>query len=314
MSPPTLHETATRTETALVGWRIDRLRQALAGPLCIVGAGGSLPVARLWATLHARAGYPAWATTPLELRERIWPTDTVVLVLSASGRHHDILGAARHALTAGHAVHAVTGRADAPLIDLVREAGAHFQTLVLEGAGAEEGLAARNAAVPMVLLAGRLHARGDEQVDAGLFEVPALLPPDPFGGRPSDVVALGAGLARPAAEAFAHLVRESGLAPARTADARDFAHGEFVAVGAATRLAVFGLADQPWLAPYLAALPSAVAPLRLIDPRPGAPGAVALYARALDAAGIVMRAAGAKPGRESIPPWAATLYRLSVDD
>lgn len=313
MNPPTLQDTAARTETALVGWRLDRLRDALARPLVVVGAGGSLPVAGLWAALHARTGQPAWATTPLGSRERRWPSNAAVLVLSASGRHHDVLGAARHALAGGHPVHAVTTRADAPLVDLVREGGPRHQTIALEGPAFEEGLAARHAAVPMALLAGRLYARGEERVDAGLFEVPALVPLDPFGGRPGDVVALGAGLARPAAEAFAHLVRESGLAPARAADPRDFAHGEFVAVGPATRIAVFGLAAQRWLGPYLDALPIAVAPLRLVDPRPGASGAVALYARALDAAGVVMRAAGAQPGRESIPPWAAALYRLPVD-
>lgn len=310
---PTLQDTAARAETALVGWRLDRLRGALDRPLVVVGAGGSLPVAELWASLHARSGQPAWAATPLGLRERRWPRDAAVLVLSASGRHHDVLGAARHALAAGHPVHAVTNHADAPLIDLVREGGARHQTVALAGPSFEEGLAARHAAVPMALLAGRLYARGEERVDAGLFEAPALLPLDPFGGRPGDVVALGAGLARPAAEAFAHLVRESGLAPARAGDPRDFAHGEFVAVGPQTRIAVFGLGEQAWLGAYLAALPTAVAPLRLVDPRPGAAGAVALFARALDAAGVVMRAAGAQPGRESIPPWAAALYRLPVD-
>ncbi|MEZ4433751.1 MAG: hypothetical protein R3F65_15190 [bacterium] len=206
---PTLQDTAARAETALVGWRLDRLRGALERPLVVVGAGGSLPVAALWAALHARSGQPAWAATPLELREGRWPQGAAVLVLSASGRHHDVLGAARHALAAGHPVHAVTNRPDAPLIDLVREGGARHQTVALAGPSFEEGLAARHAAVPMALLAGRLYARGEERVDAGLFEAPALLPLDPFGGRPGDVVALGAGLARPAAEVFAHLVRES---------------------------------------------------------------------------------------------------------
>ena len=49
-----LIETARRADAGLVGWRIDRLRDALAGPLCIVGAGGSRAVARLWAALHRR--------------------------------------------------------------------------------------------------------------------------------------------------------------------------------------------------------------------------------------------------------------------
>ncbi len=304
-----LIETARRAEGGLVGWRLDRLRDALAGPLCIVGAGGSRTVARLWAGLHRRAGHPAHAPSPLDVR--LDPPLHPVLMLSGSGRHHDILGAAEAALRAGRAVHAVTTNPDAPLIDRVRRADASHHTVALTGPAVKEGLAARHALVPMALLAARLHGvDGVAAVEA--FEgSPADIERAErlAAARPSDVVALGAGLARPAADVFAHLVRESGFAPARAADPREFAHGQFMAAGPRTWLVWFAVDEQrPWAEPMWQGQPRSVT--RIAGSGPA--GALQIYARALNTAGALMRAAGATPGRADIPPWGAKLYRMKL--
>lgn len=308
-----LIESARRAENGLVGWRLDRLREALAGPLCIVGAGGSRTVARLWAALHRRAGHPAYTPSPLDLH--LEAPRHPVLLLSGSGRHHDLLGAAEAALRSGQPVHAVTTSAEAPLIDRLRRADESHQTLALTGPAVKEGLAARHALVPMALLAGRMYGvDGVAAVEA--FAEPAGRPdPDTrlaeqlAEAAPGDVVVFGAGLGRPAADVFAHLVRESGFAPARAVDPREFAHGQFMAFGPRTRAVVFASDDQsPWMQPFCDALPRSAA---LVGP-PGAAGALALYARALRMAGALMRAAGATPGRADIPPWGAKLYRMQV--
>lgn len=301
-------DTARRAEGGLVSWRVDRLRADLAGPLVVIGAGGTAPLARLWAELHARTGHAAWATTPLELRERPLPTGAQVLVLSASGRHHDILGAARHALDAKARVHAVCTRADAPLIDMVRGADASHHAVVLPGPARKQGLATRAAGVPLLVLMQAVYGGG--MAAAALFDLsPIELPPSP----PSDVVALGAGLARPAADAFAQLVRESGLAPARAADPRDFAHGAFMAVEPQTWLVIFGLSSQRWLGPFCQALLDGPICLRLSAPGGPVEAAARLYARALATADQAMHAFDARPGRSDIPSWAARIYRLPVD-
>ncbi len=301
-----LLETARR---AAAGLAVDprpaqRLGRALAGPLTVVGAGGSRPVARLWAALHRRAGHPARAPSPAGLRES--PPDTPILILSASGKHPDILGAAEAGLRAGVPVHAVTTRADAPLVARVRAAG--HVAVVVEGPAVKEGLAARHAPLPMAVLAARMYGVDDP---APLFAADGA--PDAFAAafarRPADVVALGAGPARPAADAFAHLMRESGLAPARSDDPREFAHGQFMAVRPATRLVVFGLVGQRGLDPFIAALPAAQT-RSIVETRPGVAGAVALYARAVQAAGQAMRAADTRPGKDAVPPWGAALYRM----
>lgn len=307
-----LVETARRADAGLVGWRLDRLQADLEGPLCLVGAGGSRPVARLWAELHRRRGHRVQTPTPLDVH--LMPPDGPVLILSASGRHHDILGAAEAALAAGGPVHGVCTKADAPLLVRLRAADAHHHTVALTGPAVSEGLAARHGAVPMALLAGRVFGLdGDAAVQAFAAVQADRAPAERLAAdAPADVVALGAGLGRAAAEVFAHTLRESGLAPARAADPREFAHGQFVAVGPRTRLAVFGLAEQPWLAPFVEALPAEIAPLVVVEQATGAAGALALFARALDCAGIAMKAAGATPGREAIPPWGAKLYRMPV--
>lgn len=308
-----LIETARRADAGLVGWRLDRLRQALAGPLCIVGAGGSRAVAMLWAALHRMTGAPATTPSPLALRSDR-PT-TPVLILSGSGRHHDILGAAEAALAAGVAVHGVCTSAEAPLLDRLRRADPGLQTVALDGPTVREGLAARHALVPAALLAGRVHGLdGLDAVDAfarvdGEVERAETL----AAARPGDVVVLGAGRARGAAEIFAHLLRESGFAPARAADPREFAHGQFVAVRPTTRLVLIGSTAQPWLPPFSAALPDGQT-TRIVDDRDGVLGALGLFARALNCAGETMAAAGATPGREAIPDWGAKLYRMPVPD
>lgn len=307
-----LIDTARRAEGGLVSWRVDRLRADLSGPLVVVGAGGTAPLARLWAGLHARAGHPAWARTPLELRERPLPDGAQVLMLSASGRHHDVLGATRHALDAGARVHAVCTRADAPLIDIVRSADAAHHAVVLPGPAQKQGLATRAAGVPLLVLAQAVHGgdSGGAVAGSALFEVePTPLP----RSRPRDVVALGAGLARPAAEAFAQLVRESGLAPARADDPRDFAHGAFMAVTPDTWLVIFGLPDQRWLGPWCQALLDGPTSVRLIAEGGPVEAAARLYARALTTADQAMQAFDARPGRADIPGWAARIYRLPIE-
>ena len=103
----TLAQTAQATEAGLVGWRLERLRSATAGPLAIVGAGAMRTAAMLWARLHEKRGYPAWAMTPYQVVERGVPPGTRVLSLSVSGRHHDMLRAAHVIRDLGRDAHAV---------------------------------------------------------------------------------------------------------------------------------------------------------------------------------------------------------------
>ena len=77
-----LARAAEETESSLVGWRVERLRTALDGPLAVVAAGVPRAAALLWARLHEAWGRPAWATTPYEIAQRGLPQGARALVLS----------------------------------------------------------------------------------------------------------------------------------------------------------------------------------------------------------------------------------------
>jgi fructoselysine-6-P-deglycase FrlB-like protein len=102
MGKPYVEEVAALPQTyrsALAGTltAAAAVRRLLGGPLVAVGSGGSLSAAVFAATLHERfGGLSARAVTPLALRElaRHAP-DTSYLLLSASGRHPDVLDAFR---------------------------------------------------------------------------------------------------------------------------------------------------------------------------------------------------------------------------
>ena len=150
---------AQRVEAKLVGWRLNRLRSALRGPLVVVCAGALRPVAALWARLHEAHGHPAWTVTPYDFIERSMPQDTQVLILSRGGRHHDILAAVRHAHRLGCSVHAVVESAKAPLVSIVRGDAPDNELVVLAGASHLEDPAQTTRLVPTAVLAAALYTQ-----------------------------------------------------------------------------------------------------------------------------------------------------------
>ena len=311
ISSDTLAETAHRCETDLVGWRITRMREALAGaPLVVVATGSTHSAALLWARLHEETGHAAWASTPHDFVARALPPGTRVLLLSGSGRHHDMLRAARHAVRCAPAVHAAVCTHRPPLGDLLRDAGDQNGVIQLTGPDAGlDGFLPLRALVPMIVLAARV--RGTPGLLAPVFGTarPASVPPTP----PRDVVVLGAGLATPAAADFAIKVRESGLAPASYADPRDFAHGAWRAADPErTWLVSFALPEQrPYLDAMLADLP--LPTVRIQTRRAGVEGALELLARGALTLARAIEHHGAEPHRAKIPAWATRLYHRAED-
>lgn len=305
-----LYEVAEEAEPALVGWRIERLRQSLSGPLAVVAAGGTRTAARLWARLHEHAGWPAWSMSPYELTQRPLPEGTRVLLLSASGRHHDLLAAARSAIARGAPTFAVTCDPRAPLCSVVREAREGNDAIVLPATAPRVGLVSPAAVVPMLVLAAGMYGGGPW---APCFRdaEPGPLPV----GRPRRMVVLGAGLAAPAAADFANKCLESGFAFARWTDARDFAHGEFMTVDPAdTWVTSFAIgAQRRYIGRFLAFLPHDVQVLKLETIREGAAGALRLLARGAVAFDRLAEAAGTLPTPADLPAWAKQVYKLPVE-
>lgn len=312
VTPETMADVVQRCEAQLVGWRVTRMREALAGaPLCVVAAGATHGAAQLWARLHEETGHPAWAATPYDFVARPLPARTRVLMLSTSGRHHDVLRAARHAVQRAPTVHAVVCQPGTPLADVLRDAGDQNGVLTLRAAEiGDEGLLPVHGVLPMLTLAARVRGVGGLLAPVFRAAEGAAVPLE----RPRDVVVLGAGLAAPAASDLAVKVRESGLCPAAAHDPRDFAHGAFMAYlpGHTVVVALGLLGQRAYLDRYLGDLPAPA--LRLQATRGGVEGALELFAQGALTLAALARAHGTWPARTDVPAWAGRLYHHAVDD
>ena len=202
-----MRETAAALESSLDTDRVQRFRSLLDGPLAIVASGGSYTTALLWAHLHESSGSPAWAMTPYAFAQRLLPAGTRVLLLSASGQHHDIVRNAELAIERGHDTRAVTCRVNSPLAERVGQAASSDAVLVVGEPAHADGLIAVQSVVAFSVLAARTYAGAGPW--APCFEDASISLP---ARVPRFVVAFGAGGAEPAAVDFdGRLVRRAQL-------------------------------------------------------------------------------------------------------
>lgn len=304
-------DTAERAEAALVGWRVDRLRAALRGPLAVVAAGCTATAARLWALLHRRSGQPAWVLTPDGLAEEGVPPGAGVLVISASGRHHDVLRAARIALDAGAPTHAVVADPDAPLVSLLRARDDRHQVMVLPPPVKRDQVLAVHGLVPLLVVAAQVYGEGGPFAPFFSRAEPAPVPTI----RPRLVAALGSGLAGPAAFDFACRTIESGIGAAWSTDARNFAHGGFMPLadrGDEAVVVSFALpAQRAYLDRYFRVFDAGVPVVRVETPFAGTAGALDLLARGLVTFERLLLQHRQPPRIEDLPSWGAAIYFLA---
>lgn len=304
-----LWRTAEQVETRLHGWRLERLRDDLRGPLAVVGSGGSYSASVFWARRHeATLGVPAWALTPYELVERGVPSGTHVLLLSVSGRNHDILRAARTSLERGWVTRAVVADSAAPLCGLLRRAGSGNDALIVEPPAHRDGVVSTHGFIAYAVLAARVY-------DGTGPWTPVIRDARAAGELPTELdyaVCLGGGQAWPAALHLRTMCLESGRAVAYADDPRSFAHGGFMALAAARRAAVFSFetaGQSDYLDRFLANMPDEVPVVRFRTRAEGARGALELVARGILSFGEMV--GGEAPGPEDVPDWARTLHYLA---
>ena len=234
--------------------------------------------AMLWAQLHEKRGYPAWAMTPYQFVERGVPPGTRVLFLSVSGRHHDMLRAAHVVRDLGRDAHAVIFNSGSPLGAMVRAADPDYGVMHLPEPVQRDSLTTIHSLVSMGVLAAAINEGGGPWAPSFYVQTQTL----PVG-RPGHVIVLGVGVSQPAAFDFASRCRASGCAPAHSTDLRDFAHGDLMTVGAEdTWLVGFSAGEQYGpMARALACVPPEIPRLHFTTEESGASGALQLMAQSI---------------------------------
>ena len=295
-----MRETAAGIESALDAGRVEQFRSLLDGPLAIVASGGSFTSALLWAHLHESAGSPAWAMTPYAFSQRLLPAGTRVLLLSASGHHHDIVRSAALSLERGHETRAVTCRARSPLAERLGPAMASGVVFVVNEPRYADGLIAVHALVAFAVLAARTYAGPGPWTPC--FDGSGMEPP---AHVPRFVVAFGAGAAEPAAVDFANKCQEAGLTPAWHTDVRHFAHGQFMMLRSSDTdplLVAFATRSQrAYVERFAAALPTGTSLHRIEVDTEGAVAALSLLARSMRSFERLVERGGGPPTLEVLP-------------
>lgn len=299
---------AQAAETASVGWRRERLREALSGSLVVVAAGGTHAAASYWARLHSIADGLAMPMTPYDFVERALPPGTKVLLLSMSGRHHDMLSAARHARDNAAGVQAVVGDRSAPLVSILRERD-DADALVIPRPP-HSGVVEQWGVVSLWILA--LQTYGYPGPWTPRFEVEPVAPPAEL---PDHLYCLGGGFGRAAAHDFARVVQESDLCRASAHDVRDFAHGNFFPANRpGTAIALFSQGDQRDYAAQVAEILAPHMPvIQVREPDSTVTGGLRLMARARLTHATWVDHFGRRPVRDDIPGWAVKLYHLPFE-
>lgn len=296
---------------AVESWPPDQLMGHLAGPAVFVASGATGPAARLWASLHARAGHPAWTMTPYELEHSALPDRTTVALISVSGGNHDIVRTAHLAGARRHPMCAFTATPDSPMATILRAAGQPIH--LLPEPPDEHLLASPLRIVGLAVAAARVYGGpgrwGDVLVDGPCA---AELP-----RRPRLLFGLGAGLAAPAAHDLCEKALESGYAPAVWTDLRNLAHGGLMAMAgdpSSAAVVLFCTAPQAeYTRRYAAALPSELATVVVQSAADGPHAALELIGAGIRLFESALQAAKMYPTHHAVPRWGREIHYLKVD-
>jgi fructoselysine-6-P-deglycase FrlB-like protein len=302
------------------------VQRLLGGPVVAVGSGGSLSAAIFAATLHERlGGLPGRAVTPLALRElpRHAP-DTSYLLLSASGRHPDVLAAFRELVDREprHLVVLTTQR-DTPLMKLACRYR-WVETVQLSLRSGADGFLATNSLLAFATWLARAYS-----AETGGPELPgnlrATLAPHTFARwraqsaplwRRDDIVLLYSMLLTSAAVDLESKFTEAALGHLQTADFRHFAHGRHHWLAKhGQRSAVLALnteEDQRLSDRTLHLLPNDVPQVALHFGGPLPKAMLAALTASIFLTGERGRRVGIDPGRPGVPRFGSRIYRLTA--
>lgn len=292
--------------------------------LLAVGSGGSFTAAAYAADQHFRRyGRPSQAITPLEVFQV--PTNAASnaagLLLSAEGKNHDILAAAKQLRLRACPTIGLTLRSTSPLVELSDETGAASLAAYNMPWG-KDGYLATNSLIATLILLWRAYAADDTVV----AELPLLVNwyqqfdrrIEQAGDmkRPGRALILHGAVGRIGAIDLESKLAEGALAFGQVCNFRQFAHGRHLQLSQLSEpvtVVSFSTGGDPLAAETIRLLPTEVGPvLDVTLPRISDAGAE--IAGVLAAMVITRAWAGEHidPGQPAVPQFGRDLHALDV--
>lgn len=292
--------------------------------LLAVGSGGSFTAAAYAADQHFRVyGRPSQAITPLEVFQV--PTSAAAnaagLLLSAEGKNHDILAAAKQLRLRACPTIGLTLRSTSPLVELTDETGA-ASLAVYNMPWGKDGYLATNSLIATLILLWRAYA-ADKTVAAELLLLVNWYQQfdrriEQAGGmkRSGRALILHGAVGRIGAIDLESKLTEGALAFGQVCNFRQFAHGRHLQLSQLSEpVTVVSLSTggDPLAAETIRLLPTGVGPvLDVALPRISDAGAE--IAGVLAAMVITRAWAGEQidPGQPAVPQFGRDLHALDV--
>lgn len=296
---------------------IDSLREfvgeAFGRPLVAVGSGGSATAAHLATLLHRSfAGMFARHATPLEIMlSEPNLHDAAVLVLSASGRNRDVLGALERCIQRdSRVVGTLCTQIGSPLATGARRFD-RARVFEADAPTGKDGFLATNSLLATCVIIAR--AYGSKLAERVSGESPSASL-DGVRGRTIAVVLHG-GWSSPVATDLESKLNESGIASAQVTDYRNFGHGRHLGLARrASEAFVIALAtpETALLSERTCALlPPEIPIIKLRTEGEHAAGMLDLLTQGFRLVGRLGELQNFDPGRPTVPEFGRKLYHLA---
>lgn len=291
----------------------------LQGTAFCVGSGGSLSLAKLWQCVHEKYGLgTAKAITPYELNYTPSKPDIVVLI-SASGKNHDVLQAFKDAIQRQARVLIFTSSRKSPLIGLSRKHQESAAVICPSIQIAKDGFLAVNSVIAIACLMAKVTKKLFQE--NSFTESPVKKAIEHHSADIKNIKAVYNGTVQiissewgtPAGLDLEARMAESAIGTCFHTDPRNFGHGRFLWLEkhpSSTIVFFDTIASARYITKYKKLLPEHV-PCHSIDaPYENISGSIYCLARSILLFGEFAKRKKVDPGKPSVPKWGRKLHRL----
>ena len=317
-----LSKTQARLSANLPPQIAEQAARASDSGLIVVASGGAKVVAEWASRLHRMSfGCAAVAMTPLEYAALPVPVKAFTWLISAGGKHADILEAARVAVSRGDScVVGLIGQAQTPL-DVYLTRTLRSTIISFDMAPGRDGFLATNSVWAMACALAKAYARWlptDHPLNNGCCDdllawgaSQALAVSSEEAGQ-RELVVLHDAWTSLGAQDFETRVTEASLANLWVSDLRNFGHGRHFWIADRTRetllVALTSPASSSMTSATLELLPKGARKLTVCTPMDGVGGALASLAWSIHATARWSEKRDRDPGRPGVPSFGEKLY------